>query len=114
MLCLVLRETQEGFIMTPIRNQVTISGFRDKITEYTKDTTGEVLLTRSGRLVGVYVGISAWDAMQETLQLMNNPELLMRSLMKHREFQKTGKAEGVSLEELRASLEQGNVDAGAV
>jgi PHD/YefM family antitoxin component YafN of YafNO toxin-antitoxin module len=102
--------------MKPIRDAHTLSvtDARKMFKGLTEDPTAEILLTRDGEPVGVYVGIKAWRAMQAMLGLLDNPEALADSLAAHRRFQKTGDAEGVSLEELETRLHQGRADAAPV
>lgn len=81
-----------------------VSEARKRLKDLTQDPTGEIVLTRDGEPVGVFIGIGAWRAMQELLGLLRDPEALADSLAKHRNFQATGEADGVSLEELTDTL----------
>ena len=93
---------------------LSVTKAREKFKSLTEDPTAEILLTRDGDPVGVYVGIQAWRAIQDLLGLMQNPEALTDSLTKHRQFQASGNTDGVSLEELQSNLTHGRANAGTV
>ena len=93
--------------MNDILERVTITNFKGKIKENVKDPNIEFVITYSGKPIGVYMGVSAWEAMQNTLSLFrNNPESLLKSLEMHHRFQKLGKAEGHSLRDFELLLKQ--------
>ncbi len=86
--------------------QVTVSNFRDNVDKYTQESIDEIVLTHSGKPIGVYMGINAWQSMQKILSLLgDNPENFLQSLIYHRQFQKTGNPVGISLEEFISSYE---------
>ena len=91
--------------MHATQKQVAISVFRNKIKELIQDPTSETIITRNGKPIGVFFGMSAWQARQETIYLIeNNLKTLLDSLILHSRFQKTGEPEGISLEKFESLL----------
>lgn len=87
--------------------QVTISNFKKRIIDYAQDPDAEVVVTRSGIPIGIFMGVSAWRARQETFNVLkNNPEALLRSLIMHRRYKETGQPVGISLADFELLLKQ--------
>ena len=93
--------------MSDMFERVTITNFKGKIKECIEDSTIEFAITRSGKPVGVYVGLALGKLCKNTLSIFrNSSESLLRSLKTHYCFQKSGKPEGRSLRDFELFLKQ--------
>lgn len=50
--------------------QMSLTEFRKRFSEITKDRVAEVIVTRKGELIGAFLGIEAY---RQYLTLINNP-----------------------------------------
>ena len=91
--------------MNDIDNRVPLSSVRIRFSELVrrvKDEHDRLVITRNGVPAAVLISPDDLESLEETLEVMSNPELVAQMRESQEELERG--EEGMTLEELRASL----------